>query len=156
MCPSSCGRYSAAGTITCGMTDRPNTGAGPMRSGSFLKGLSGLALLCILAQPAAAQAKPYTLDDVMAFLSGGVGATTILSRTRASCINFKVTESIADRLRGQGASDDLIEGLRSVCYKGSSKEVDVPVTRHTNPPEPRVTRRVVPPPPRVETVFVNR
>lgn len=125
-----------------------------MPSGNYFKGFAALALLCTISQTAVAQSsKPYTLDDVIEFVKGDVTTASILSRVRGACINFKVTESVATRLTGQGASDSLIEGLRSVCYKGSSKEIDTP------PVQPRVTpRRTVnpPPAPKVETVFVQR
>lgn len=81
-----------------------------------------LAFICLLSGSAAAQTgTAYTLDDVMEFVKGGLSSSSILGRVRNSCINFKVTESVSDRLRGSGANEALIEGLRDSCYKSDSK-----------------------------------
>jgi len=132
---------------------------------SHTKTFVALAVLCALSGTATAQSspKPYTLDDVIAFVQNDVPATRVVSMAKNACINFKVTDSIADRLRNAGANDALIDGLRSACYKGaSSKDVEVP-TRRVNPPAPRVVVRhdtVVVPRERVvvkhDTVVVQR
>lgn len=129
---------------------------------NYMKGLAVLALISVASQTAAAQAKPYSLDDIIEFVKGDVASTSILSRVRGACINFKVSDAVVDRLRNQGASESLISGLRSVCYKGSSKEVDTPPARRTNPPERVVVKHdtVVVPRERVvvkhDTVVLNR
>jgi hypothetical protein len=127
---------------------------------NYMKGLAVLALVSVASQTAAAQAKPYSLDDVIEFVKGDVAAASILSRVRGACINFKVTDAVADRLRGQGAGENLVDGLRSVCYKGSAKEVDTPPVR-PRPVTPRVVHdTVVVPRERVvvkhDTVVLNR
>lgn len=113
-----------------------------------------LALVCAVASPAAAQTgSAYGLEDVIEFVKGGLSASAVLSRARNSCINFKVTSSVADRLRGAGASESLIDGLRGVCYKSDSKGGDA--GDHTtprdvprpNPPKPShkdPPKRIVP------------
>jgi hypothetical protein len=107
---------------------------------SHAKGFVALALLCAISGRATAQSnpKPYTLDDVIAFVQNDVPAARVVTMAKNACINFKVSDSVAERLRNAGANDSLIDGLRSACYKGaSSKDVETP-TRRVNPPAPRV------------------
>jgi len=111
---------------------------------------------------AAQESKPYNLDDVMTLVQAGVSSTRILSTVKTACISFKMTQSVSDRLRSEGANDALVEGLRSACFRSASdsKESDSrdvrPVKRVT-PPEPRIIRKTDTVHVRkVDTVFVPR
>jgi len=133
---------------------------------SHTKGFVALALICAISGRATAQSnpKPYTLDDVVAFVQNDVPAARVLSIVKSACINFKVSGSVAERLRSAGANDALIDGLRAACYRGaSSKDVEPTPIRHVNPPPPRVVVKhdtVVVPRERVvvkhDTVIVQR
>jgi hypothetical protein len=97
-----------------------------------MKLVVALAVVCLLPAAAVAQTSTaYNLDDVMEFVKGGLSSSSILSRVRNSCISFKVTQSVSDRLRSEGANDTLVDGLRNVCYKSDSKTQSD--TRDRNP-----------------------
>lgn len=112
----------------------------------------------IVAAPGALTAqtaRPYSIDDIINYLAvPSMTADKIFAQARRSCIDFKVTSSVEARLRSAGASDVLITGLRSVCYKGSAPVVDPP--RKQDPPRKVVepTRKVIPPRRVVDTVYV--
>jgi hypothetical protein len=128
-----------------------------MLTGRRMKLSLALVFLCLISSAAAAQTgTAYTLDDVMEFVKGGLSPASILGRVRNSCINFKVTQSVSDRLRNAGAADKLIDGLRDACYKSSDSKSggdthdrtparDVP--RKIVKKDPVPTRKVVVPPP---------
>lgn len=81
-----------------------------------------LAAICLAPMQMSGQtSSAYSLDDVMELVKGGVPAASILSKVRVGCIGFKVSSSVAQRLRDEGASDALIDGLRGACYKSDSK-----------------------------------
>jgi hypothetical protein len=108
-----------------------------------------LALAFIILLPGAAVAQTstvYSLADVMDYLRAGLDKK-ILDVARNSCISFKVTQSVSDRLRAEGASDAIISGLRSACYKSDVKsdsksggdardQVRTRDTQRTNPSKP--------------------
>ena len=94
----------------------------------------GAALAIAVSTTASAQNKPYSFDDIRRFLTGGVRPEAVLQRAKEACITFRLTPGIEAQLRNTGASEELIVGLRSACYKG-------PVT-----PEPVVLNPVTPKP----------
>ena len=85
-----------------------------------VRSLGLLALLACLVWPAVAfaQSHAYSYSDISDLIEGGVPAHAILSKTKTSCIDFKISASVAKRLKAKGASDALIEGLKSSCYRG--------------------------------------
>lgn len=93
-----------------------------MLRGHRLKLSLALAFLCLLSVQSGAQTgTAYNLDDITEFVKGGLTASSILSRVRNSCISFRLTQSVSDRLRGAGADNALIDGLRDSCFKSDSK-----------------------------------
>jgi len=112
------------------------------------------------ANGAAQESKPYNLDDVMTLVQAGVSSSKILSTVRTACISFKMTQSVSDRLRSEGANDSLVEGLRSACFKSSSdsKEND---SRDVRPSKRVIPERIIRKTDtvrvrKVDTVFVPR
>lgn len=89
------------------------------------------------ARTASSQSRPYSIDDVIAFVKGGVPAASILSKAKTSCITFRLTPDVAERLQAAGAGDALIAGLVSACYKGETTPVVVAPPRQRRVP-PRV------------------
>jgi hypothetical protein len=93
-----------------------------MLTGDRMKLKFALAFLCLLPGAARAQTgMAYSFDDVMELVKGGLSSTSILGRVKNGCISFRVTQSISDRLRSEGANSALIDGLRATCYKSDSK-----------------------------------
>src|SRR3954467_5663349 len=81
-----------------------------------------VAFACLLPVRSFAQTgTAYSLEDITEFVRGGLTSSSFCGRVRNSCINFRVTQSVADRLRGAGADKDLLAGLRSACNKSDSK-----------------------------------
>jgi hypothetical protein len=101
----------------------------------LLPALFAFALL-VPGERAAAQSRPYSLQDVVDLVKGGVPATSILAKTKSSCINFHLTAEAGSRLRAAGATDALVAGLVSTCYKGEPAEItNVNPRPHVAPPK---------------------
>src|SRR2546423_6708541 len=107
-----------------------------MRRARFLlPALFAFALL-VPGERAIAQSKPYSLDDVVDLVKGGVPTTSILAKTKSSCINFHLTAEAGARLRAAGATDALVAGLVSACYKGEPAEItNINPRPHVAPPK---------------------
>jgi hypothetical protein len=80
------------------------------------------------SMPAQSSANAYTLQDIVEYVHGGVGAMTILSMSRTKCISFRITPAVSERLRSEGADSRLIDGLRGTCYRGADAR-DIPDVR---------------------------
>lgn len=80
-----------------------------------------------------AQSRAYSLDDVVDLVKGGVPTAAILAKTKSSCIDFHLTAEAGARLRAAGASDALVAGLVSDCYKGPAEITNVTPRTHTTP-----------------------
>jgi Tfp pilus assembly protein PilF len=84
--------------------------------------------VAVLAFPGilAAQSKAYSLTDVLQLIQGGVPAISVLKRVSKSCISFRLTPDVIEVLRGTGASQELISGLRTTCFKSGTSPVPAP------------------------------
>lgn len=72
--------------------------------------LSGLA-----AGELRAQAKPYSLDDLLTLVRGGVPPTRLANLVGTNCLAFTIDQQSAARLRQAGAGDEVISRLSGVC-----------------------------------------
>jgi len=89
------------------------------------RGATWLATLLLAAAPPAlaAQAQPFSIDDITELVRSGVSDARILELARRDCLLFELdTQSDAD-LRASGASATLVRGLRTACYAGAALEV---------------------------------
>ena len=77
--------------------------------------LGVLAFTFTLAAPLAAQAKGYTLDDILGLLRRHVASTRVLSLAKTSCVTFEVTDDVATRVKRAGGTQALVDGLKQVC-----------------------------------------
>jgi S1-C subfamily serine protease len=68
-----------------------------------------------LAAPLAAQAKGYTLDDILGLLRRHVASTRVLSLAKSSCVTFEVTDDVSTRVKRAGGTQALVDGLKQVC-----------------------------------------
>lgn len=73
----------------------------------------------ILSSPLAAQAKGYTLDDILGLLRRHVASTRVLSLAKTSCVTFEVTDDVAARVKRAGGTQALVDGLKQVCNPSS-------------------------------------
>jgi S1-C subfamily serine protease len=73
------------------------------------------ALALIVASPLGAQAKGYTLDDILGLLRRHVSSTRVLSLAKSSCVTFEVTDDVAGRIKRAGGTAALVDGLQKVC-----------------------------------------
>lgn len=80
-------------------------------------------VLCALAcAPAVAHAQdrsnaPFTLQQIVALLEGGLSGEAILPRIREACISFRMTDSNEDVLQQAGADAQFLAGLRTACNR---------------------------------------
>jgi len=82
----------------------------------------GTLLLATAAPALAAQAQPFSIDDITELVRSGVSDARILELARRDCLLFELdTQSDAD-LRASGASATLVRGLRTACYAGAALE----------------------------------
>jgi S1-C subfamily serine protease len=103
-------------------------------------------LACILSAPLAAQAKGYTLDDILGLLRRHVSSTRVLSLAKTSCVTFELTPDVATRVKRAGGTQALIDGLKQVCNpntpvadsatKISAGAVPIPKAADPVPPPP--------------------
>lgn len=101
----------------------------------------GVAFFCLAPTVSAqAQAKAYSLTDVLELVQGSVTSSRILKMIGKSCLSFKVTKEVESVLRNAGADNALIAGLGSHCYKGDdavpTPSVKVPKKPIPKPPVP--------------------
>jgi hypothetical protein len=92
-----------------------------MRKRCFIVAASTFIVLHTAASPVPAQqrtAPAYSLEDVLVLLQGGHSAQRILNRVRQDCISFRVDASVGE-LRAAGADQALLDGLRSICFRGA-------------------------------------
>ena len=94
-----------------------------------------LSLFVAAASDAAAQARPYTWENIVEIV-GRPGITTevILAEMRQECVNFLIDDQVATYLRAKGADEALIQGLRArVCH--SDREARVQPSRRVRDAE---------------------
>jgi hypothetical protein len=89
--------------------------------------VGGLGVLCLglafAPADAEAQARPYTFDQVLTMVEGGLSTEFVIGEIRTACIDFRVDQEAATQLRSAGARDDLIAALRSVCHRPASTPI---------------------------------
>ena len=98
----------------------------------------------MLSAPLAAQAKGYTLDDILGLLRRHVASTRVLSLAKTSCVTFQVTDDVATRVRRAGGTQALVDGLKQVCNPNgpgadSATKIAngaVPIPKPADPPPP--------------------
>ncbi|MEP7067576.1 MAG: trypsin-like peptidase domain-containing protein, partial [Gemmatimonadota bacterium] len=96
----------------------------------------------ILSTPLAAQAKGYSLDDILGLLRRHVAGTRVLSLAKTSCVTFQVTDEVAARVKRAGGTQALVDGLKQVCNPNSSAADSatrissgaVPIPKPADPP----------------------
>lgn len=74
-----------------------------------------LLLLAALPGELAAQAPPYTMEDLQLWVSSGVRTPRILQRVRGVCFDVQLSPAYQDQMRQIGASQELIDGLVALC-----------------------------------------
>lgn len=65
-----------------------------------------------------AQAKPFSLEDVLRLVQSGVAAERIGQLIAGDCVSFPVDGPAAVSLRERGASEEVVTVLRKTCYTG--------------------------------------
>ena len=92
-----------------------------MTKGSSFRKLFYLPLLSIgiLFAPdvCLSQQRPLSADDIVELVRGEVDPGEIVNIARPRCISFRVNGAAEATLRDAGANDQLIQGLRVVCYR---------------------------------------
>ncbi|MEO6210873.1 MAG: trypsin-like peptidase domain-containing protein, partial [Gemmatimonadaceae bacterium] len=92
----------------------------------------------------AAQAKGYSLDDILGLLRRHVASARVLSLAKSSCVTFVVTDEVSTRVKRAGGTQALVDGLKQVCNPNgpggdSATRVSsgaVPIPRPADPPPP--------------------
>ena len=77
---------------------------------------------CLHAQ----ERPPFTLEQIEELLAAGLAPSVIVEMAGADCLAFRLNEEAEGRLRAAGATDELITGLRNVCYGGPEPEPETP------------------------------
>ena len=106
--------------------------------------LGALMVTFALAAPLAAQAKGYSLDDILGLLRRHVASTRVLSLAKSSCVTFVVTDDVATRVKRAGGTQALVDGLKQVCNPNtpagdSATRISsgaVPIPKAAEPPAP--------------------
>ena len=63
------------------------------------------------------QQRPLSTDDIAELVRGQVDPGEIVNIARPRCISFRVDGTAETALRDAGANNQLLQGLRSVCYR---------------------------------------
>ncbi len=89
------------------------------------RGATWLATLVLAAAPPAlaAQAQPFSIDDITELVRSGVSDARILELARRDCLLFELDRQSDANLRAGGASAALVRSLRTACYAGAWLEV---------------------------------
>ena len=83
----------------------------------ILPGMIALALAIFPVAPQAQQSPAYSLEQLKILIQGGLPAASILRRTAQDCLAFRMDEEVTRQLRAVGATNQLIDGLRSTCVR---------------------------------------
>ena len=100
---------------------------------------SFLLLSAFLLTPCPAQGQegqPYTLDQIEGLVEAGLSTSVILEMVRPDCLAFRIDQDAEDRLTAAGGNSDLIEGLKTICYRGPEPEVQAPPEAAAATPPP--------------------
>jgi TM2 domain-containing membrane protein YozV len=89
--------------------------------GLWPKGLWYLPLLAVgivfTPDVSRAQQRPLSTEDIAELVRGEVAPGEILNIARPRCVSFRIDSTAETALRSAGADNQLIQGLRSVCYR---------------------------------------
>jgi hypothetical protein len=95
----------------------------------LLPTVSLLFLAGLLLTPDGIQAQegqPYTLDQIEGLIEAGLSPSVILDMVRPDCLAFRIDTAAEERLRSAGATDEFVEGLRGVCFRGPEPDEETP------------------------------
>ena len=67
--------------------------------------------------------QPYTLEQLELLLAARQSTARILGLVQPECLSFRMDAEAVERLRAAGAEDELLEALRSVCYRGREPDL---------------------------------
>lgn len=81
-----------------------------------------LCLVLLAMGQGFAQARAYSLDQVITLVKAGVSTSVILDRVRTTCIGFGMDAETERRLTESGADQALVDGLRTVCRPTESAQ----------------------------------
>jgi S1-C subfamily serine protease len=78
---------------------------------------AGVLLVALPALPALAraQASAYSLSDVVGLLKNKVPGKRVLALVKENCVSFSFDDDAKSQLRQAGATDSLVDELKSVC-----------------------------------------
>jgi S1-C subfamily serine protease len=78
---------------------------------------AGVLLVVLPALPALAraQASAYSLSDVVGLLKNKVPGKRVLALVKENCVSFSFDDDAKSQLRQAGATDSLVDELKSVC-----------------------------------------
>ena len=78
---------------------------------------AGVLLVALPALPvlARAQASAYSLSDVVGLVKNKVPAKRVLALVKENCVSFSFSDDAKAQLRQAGATDSLVDELKSVC-----------------------------------------
>ena len=78
---------------------------------------AGVLLVALPALPALAraQASAYSLSDVVGLVKNKVPGKRVLALVKENCVSFSFDDDAKSQLRQAGASDSLVDELKSVC-----------------------------------------
>jgi hypothetical protein len=63
---------------------------------------------------------------VEGLLEARLSSTVILAMVRNDCVTFRIDETARERLMAAGATEEFLDGLAEVCYRGPEPEPAVP------------------------------
>jgi hypothetical protein len=86
----------------------------------------------------------YTLDELVEFVDRGFSPELILTLAQRDCLAFRMDAKAEERLREAGATDELLEVLKGVCYMGPKED---PLVQPEPEPEPTPPSSPQPDPP---------
>ncbi len=84
-----------------------------------LRAVVMLMLVLVLAGPARAQQKPFTLDQVKELVRGGIGDETGAKLIAQRGIAFALTDDVINSLKSAGANEAFLSALRAAQSKTS-------------------------------------
>ncbi|MGH7635449.1 MAG: hypothetical protein ACRENC_17070, partial [Gemmatimonadaceae bacterium] len=89
---------------------------------------AGVLLLVLPALPALARAQSsaYSLSDVVGLVKNKVPGKRVLALVKENCVSFSFDDDTRAQLRQAGATDSLVDELKSVCGPDNPKPTAPP------------------------------
>ncbi|MGH7626733.1 MAG: hypothetical protein ACREOJ_15630, partial [Gemmatimonadaceae bacterium] len=89
---------------------------------------AGVLLLVLPALPALARAQSsaYSLSDVVGLVKNKVPGKRVLALVKENCVSFSFDDDTRAQLRQAGATDSLVDELKSVCGPDNPKPSAAP------------------------------